>query len=85
MNHDQAQLPAAAEQFSGDTTSTSAESSSSSSSSTATTTGSKGDEGVGALDGNGARGILPAWMRSVIGQATKQSGSVEMAFGKHPF
>ena len=74
----QSQLAAAAQQFSGDaaTTSTSTQSSSSSSA----TSGNTGEVG-GALDGNGARGILPAWMKSVLGQATKQSGTAELALG----
>ena len=80
MNH-QAQLSAAAQQFSGETTP-----STSTSSSTTTSTGgaSNGEEGVGALDGNGARGILPSWMKTVLGQATKQAGSAEMALGQCP-
>ena len=75
----QSQLAAAAQQFSGDAATTSTTSTQSSSSSSATS-GNRGEVG-GALDGNGARGILPAWMKSVLGQATKQSGTAELALG----
>jgi len=70
----QAQLAAAAQQFSGDSTTLSSSISSP----------NGGNEGAvgGALDGNGARGILPSWMKNVLGQATKQAGSAEMALGE---
>ena len=81
MNH-QAQLAAAAQQFNGETTPSTSYSTSSSTTTTSTGGASNGEEGVGALDGNGARGILPSWMKSVLGQATKQAGSAEMALGE---